>query len=409
MKTDNTNDIVLYETKNQCCACGACVNICPKQAIKFIPDEDGFLFPQIDQNKCVKCGKCLEVCLYKHQQQRGSNKETYVAVAQGIDISNSASGGIFASIAKYVIENEGIVFGCTMVYENGQFVPRHIGIECVNEICKLQGSKYVQSSTEMTFQSVKDHLDTGRTVLYSGTPCQIAALTLFLGKYYESLFTIDTICHGVPSAQFFNEYIKFESEKRKCQITDFTFRDKSQGWKLFGKMVLGNAGIIRTRYFEPEESSYYQMFLNGYTYRENCYTCQFACENRPGDITIGDYWCIDLVHPELLSENGGQLDQKNGVSCLIVNSQQGRKLIDEYGSDIQKWPSTYENASRYNKQLLQPTKIPDERAIVFAKNKSGYKAVDKWYRARLRPIKLRRAIVRMVPKGVKKVVKRLIK
>ena len=406
---ENNRDFTLFDTPDQCCACGACVNICPSQAIYFQPDENGFLFPQIDQDKCIDCGQCQEVCIYKHPQQEISEKETYVAVAKGIDIRKSASGGIFASLAKNIIEKGGIVFGCAMEIENGYFVSKHVSIEKLEELSQLQGSKYVQSSTELTYKSVKDYLNVGRTVLYSGTPCQIAALKLFLGKQYGNLFTIDTICHGVPNSQFFNDSIKYENEKRKGIITGFDFRDKSQGWKLHGKMTVEKDGKTNTVFFEAEESSYYQLFLNGYTYRENCYRCPFACDKRPGDITIGDYWCVDLVHPELLTENGGQLEQKNGVSCMIVNTEQGKKMMEQYGREILTWHSTYEKASKYNQQLLQPSKKPTERDEVFTRYHQGYAEVDKWYRARLRPIKFRRTVVRMIPKGIKQTVKKLIK
>ena len=409
MGTENTNDIPLYETTDQCCACGACVNVCVSQAIQLMPDEKGFLYPQIDPDKCIKCEQCLEVCIYKHSAPATSEKETYVAVAEGIDIRKSASGGIFAGLATKILEQGGIVFGCTMSLENGKFIPRHISIDRTDELYKLQGSKYVQSTTEMTFKSAEEFLNSGRTVLYSGTPCQIAALKLFLGKPYDRLFTIDTICHGVPNAQLFNDYIAFESKKRQSTITGFEFRDKSAGWKLHGKMTLEKDGKTSKVPFEPEDSSYYQMFLNRYTYRDNCYSCPYASDHRPGDITIGDYWCIDLVHPELLSENGGSLEQTKGVSCLIINSPQGRKLMEEFGKEITTWPSTYENASKYNRQLLEPSRKPAEREEVFARYQNGYAEVDKWYQARLKPIRRKRAIRNMIPKGLKKTVKKLIR
>lgn len=158
-------------------------------------------------------------------------------------------------------------------------------------------------------------------------------------------------CHGVPSTKLFHEYISFEEKKLGAAVVDFHFRDKSQGWKLYGSMTLDNG---RTVYFEPEESSYYQMFLNSYTYRENCYTCPYASDHRPGDITIGDYWCIELVHPELLAENGGPLDHEKGVSCMIVNNDHGQALLGTYGGGILRWPSTYEKASKYNHQFSPP-------------------------------------------------------
>lgn len=185
-------------------------------------------------------------------------------------------------------------------------------------------------------------------------------------------------------------------------MVDFHFRDKSQGWKLYGSMTLDNG---RTVYFEPEESSYYQMFLNSYTYRENCYTCPYASDHRPGDITIGDYWCIELVHPELLAENGGPLDHEKGVSCMIVNNDHGQALLGTYGGGILRWPSTYEKASKYNHQLIGPSQLKPERETVLSLSRENYEKVEAWYRRRLIPIRINRAVRAMIPRSIKDIVK----
>ena len=131
-------------------------------------------------------------------------------------------------------------------------------------------------------------------------------------------------------------------------------------------------GTLEIQYFEPEETSYYQIFLNSYTYRENCYSCPYACDNRQGDITIGDYWCVELVHPELISENGGSLEYENGTSCMIINNIHGQEMLKEFGEGIQKWPSTYENAAKYNGQLNVPSVMKPEREEIFTLYKDGY-------------------------------------
>jgi hypothetical protein len=171
-------------------------------------------------------------------------------------------------------------------------------------------------------------------------------------------------------------------------------------------MTLENGKKI---HFEPEESSYYQMFLNSYTYRENCYQCPYASDYRPGDITICDYWCVELVHPELLRENGGPLSHEAGVSCLIINNSKGRRLLEEFGSGIVKWESTYEKASKYNRQLIAPSQRKPEREMVLSLCRENYSKVDKWYHRRLRPIKIRRAIRAAVPRSVKNLIKKVLR
>ena len=232
----------------------------------------------------------------------------------------------------------------------------------------------------------------------------------FLKKEYENLYTIDITCHGVPSAQMFHDYLSFVEEKHGKKVVEFKFRDKSDGWRLHGKMVLEDTdGNRETVFFEPEESSYYQMFLNSYTYRENCYSCPYACDKRPGDITIGDYWCIDLVHPEMLVQNGGLFDEKKGVSCMIINNIQGKKLIEFYGSGIERLTSTYEQAAKYNGQLTHPSFLSSKRAAVLRKYAISYRALDKWYLRNLIPIKFKRKVRAAVPRGVKDAVKSVIK
>lgn len=372
----------------------------------MLPDEDGFRYPVVDESKCVHCGMCERVCAYGNDRPAESEKEVYVAVSGCTNVRESASGGLFAAFAKTIIQQGGAVYGCAMEYADGKLTPRHICVTEQTDLIRLKGSKYVQSELGDTYPNVRTRLEAGQLVLFSGTPCQVAGLRGYLRKEYDNLFTIDIICHGVPSVKLFQDYIAFEEEKRGAKITAFRFRDKSQGWKLHGAMTLDSGETV---YFEPEESSYYQMFLNSYTYRENCYSCPYASDHRPGDITIGDYWCVELVHPELLKENGGPLDHEAGVSCMIVNNDKGQQLLDLAGDGIVKWASTYEKASKYNRQLTAPSVLKPERDIVLALCRSSYAEADKWYRKRLIPIKVKRAIRAAVPRPIKNLIKKVLR
>lgn len=396
---------MIHPTTINCCACTACASICPKAAITMVPDENGFVYPVVDESKCVRCGLCEQVCAYRNDVPPVSQKKVSVAVSACTDVRESASGGLFAAFAQAVIDQGGAVYGCAMIYEKGQLWPRHICVTERRDLIRLMGSKYVQSDLTGMYPDVRRRLAEGQAVLFSGTPCQVAGLKGFLRKEYENLFTVDIICHGVPGGKLFRDYISFEEKKRSAKITSFRFRDKSQGWKLHGAMTLDSGETV---YFEPEESSYYQMFLNSYTYRENCYSCPYASDHRPGDVTIGDYWCVELVHPELLRENGGQLDHESGTSCLIVNNERGEQLLRQFGQGIVRWPSTYENAAKYNRQLTAPSSLKPERETVLAMARESYETVDAWYQRRLRKIKMKRAVRRAVPRPVKKLLRKLL-
>lgn len=393
-------------TNSNCCGCTACASICPKQAIKMVPDKNGFFYPEVNLDKCIHCNLCDKVCTYQKGSLPNSQKEVFAAVANNIALIESASGGLFSSFAKKILEKGGVVYGSAMRYNDDQLHVQHIKVTDISELPLLKGSKYVQSNLKDIFINVKTELSKEHTVLFSGTPCQIAGLKGFLQKDYPNLFTIDIICHGVPSEQLFQQYISFEESKHNSKIIDFRFRDKKKGWQLHGAMTLENGDTI---YFDPEESSYYQLFLNSYTYRENCYSCPYASDHRPGDITIGDYWCIELVHPELLVKNDGPIDHTKGVSCMIINNAKGETLLSDYGSNIECWKSTYKNASKYNRQLTAPSSMKEEREIVLSLAQKDYKSLDIWYRKRLIPIKIKRTIRSLIPKPIKHFLKKCIK
>lgn len=232
----NINMPELFEKKEDCCACGACLNICKNQAITMKEDEYGYVYPVIDYKKCSNCGMCKRVCMFQKERKLNSPLETYAAVSKDNNLRmNSSSGGIFASLATFILEKGGIV--CGAAFSNDLKV-NHLIIEEKSQIYKLQGSKYVQSNIKNTFTDVRRFLLQGKVVLYSGTPCQIDGLYGFLQKEYKNLITIDIICHGVPNNRMFLEYIK-EIEKDKDQtIKQFNFRDKSLGWGINGSAMV---------------------------------------------------------------------------------------------------------------------------------------------------------------------------
>lgn len=372
-------EIKLFKEKNDCCACGACLNICPKQAISMQKDEYGFLYPQIDKGKCIKCGLCLKTCAFQNSELKNIPIKTYAAQSDNTDLKESASGGIFASIATNVLREGGVVYGAAMEMENDKLIVRHIAVENDADLIKLQGSKYVQSSTEKIYQDVKKKLNDNRLVLFSGTPCQVDGLNSYLGKTYDNLITIDIICHGVPNNQMFQDYIALLEEKYKDKIIDFKFRDKTKGWGLTAK---GYTAKGYTAIIPANVSSYYYMFLKSYIYRDSCYSCKYACKNRCGDITIGDYWGIERAHPEVLKENDYRLDYKNGISCLIVNTERGTRILEKYKSSLRLLDSAFEKVAKENRQLNSSSKcnIEKRKKILSRYSNNGFKYLEKFFK-----------------------------
>lgn len=369
------NNNELYN-KNSCCGCGACMQICPRNAISMKKDNDGYIYPNIDENKCIDCKLCLNTCTYNKNNKSREDFSAFYAISNEENIlMKSSSGGVFASIAQNIIKKNGLVCGCSMEYENDKLNPKHIFIDSIEELHKLQGSKYVQSNIGNTYKEAKKYLEQERIVLYSGTPCQIMGLKGFLKKKYKNLYTIDLICHGVPSIKIFQDYISFLENKHKIKIYNFAFRDKENGWGLNGRIDYYNEkNLKKNMKIFSNESSYYYLFLKGLLYRKNCYTCPYANDNRPADITIGDYWGIQKEHPEIINNN---ININKGVSSLIINNKKGEDLIKEYSSGLNLFKSDFKKIQKNNTQLNHPTEYNPLNEILLKLFKtSGYKALE---------------------------------
>lgn len=402
--------IVLFNDKKDCCACGACMNICPKGAISMIEDETGFVYPHIDEEKCIECGACKRACSFQNSVIENQPLKCYAAVNKSQEqIMKSASGGIFAAIAANMIKNGGIVYGVTLDFNNGQANPHHISIESIDELYKLQGSKYVQSFTEYSYKEIKEHLRNDRLVLFSGTPCQVDGLYGYLGKEYDNLFTIDLICHGVPSARMFNDYLQCKAKQQGAsEVIGYAFRDKSKGWGMNGRIDLRMPNGNKKSLYRPARlESYNTYFLDGSIYRENCYTCKYACSRRPGDLTIGDYWGIESEHPEIANNSNYNLEK--GISSIIVNSNKGKEILNNTQLNLELIETEFSKIAKKNKQLNAPSKIPDNRTKILSQYvKNNYAGLNNYFYKNYKKQLVVHKIFNSIPSNLRRKLKKLM-
>lgn len=281
----------LAENKAECCGCSACMSVCPRMAISMQPDEEGFLYPVIDEARCVKCGLCEKVCFYNgmrhvHKFDSASEDAYAVQLADADERLHSQSGGMFFAIAEYFIANGGVVYGCGL---DEHFVAVHKRCADIGTCEELRGSKYVQSDMKDCYGQVVRDLQAGRQVLFSGTPCQGQGLLNRIDeKYRENLFVVDIVCHGVPSPMVWQDYLKYV-EGIHGSICKVNFRDKENyGWHSHVESLWSDKG----RY---SSMAYTDMFYSHLMMRPSCYECRFTNFFRNSDMTICDCFCSNAA------------------------------------------------------------------------------------------------------------------
>ena len=353
------------KSKSECCGCSACEQICPVGCIKMQEDEEGFLYPKIDETKCIHCKKCEKVCPIRYPNKKNKETKTYVAYAKDEEIrKKSSSGGIFSLLAKSVLLQNGVVFGAAF---DAQFQVHHIGVTKIEELEKLRGSKYLQSRVEHTFCEAENYLKEGKLVLYSGTACQIEGLQKYLGKSYENLLTMDVLCHGVPSPKIWKLYLKQLKTKYDSKIEKVHFRNKKDGWKKYLILIRFENAKKHLIYFKKDK--FMKMFLSNINLRPSCHNCQFKAIPRSSDITLGDCWGIEDYMPEM--------DDDGGTSVILVHTVKGEEQLKKMKesmvyreaeldkalppvSDSRKSVRTHPNRKKYWNALLKEQKTFEE-------------------------------------------------
>lgn len=355
-----------YRTSNKsdCCGCTACVNACPKSCISFITDKEGFQYPQKNINDCIECGLCEKVCPFSdnYSYQTTSNPGVFAAYDK-INRQGSSSGGLFYTIAKYVIEElHGWVFGASF---DSSFKLKHIGVNNISQLDSLRGSKYVQSNLNQTLVQIKTLLGSGVFVFFVGTPCQVAGLRAYLRKEYNNLLTADLVCHGVPSQLLFDEHIHYLEKKQGAKLTRYSFRDNN-GWGGCEISEFSNGKKIKKPTYEL--SPYLYSFMYSMTYRESCYECRFSKIPRQGDITLADYWGAKECFPEM--------DVSKGVSMILVNTSNGENIWNKIKNSCCFESSNIFDAAKHNSNLVTKSKRPAYRDLVYEKIRAqGYDKV----------------------------------
>lgn len=330
-----------------CTGCGSCIEACPQLAVVKIRDKYKFIYPSIDKDVCTLCGRCVEVCpLDKLLETPDRTFDTvyYAAKARAADaLTDSHAGGIFPLLAKSVIAEGGVVYGCAFD-ENRH--PRHIRAVSLRELEPLRGLKPVQSDTDGIYASVKDDAESGIPVLFSGTPCQCDGLRRYLGRNYENLILVDMLCSGVTSEGIFHRYLNWLEHRLGGRISDIRFENKRAFGHCRGMRVVFRRGKFRYLLSFPAAlDRLYAMSRSGYINRRSCGVCQYASPVRAGDISLGRFENIRRAHPEFPYDNG--------VSLVVISTGKGAGLFAEIADQIDCEKTDFARASA-NKRLTSP-------------------------------------------------------
>lgn len=336
--------------KKDCCGCSVCADVCPVNAIEMRSDEEGFLYPHINESSCIHCGKCDQVCGFVPVEKR---KEPFtLPKAYGVKHlddnvrESSRSGAAFIAFSDIFLEQGGVVYGAVM---QNDFSVCHVRATNSTERDKMKKAKYVQSNTTGIYPQVGADLRSGYSVLFSGTPCQVAGLQAYLKgmKIDDSkLCCCDLVCHGVPSPAIWHDYISYIQKRYGQRILKAEFRDKEFGWDSHCEsFVLENSSK------KVVSRNYTDLFYDHIMFRPSCYNCQFANVYRPGDLTLADFWGIEKID--------ASFNDNRGVSLVLVSTEKGEKIFEQAQKNFIWFECNIENCIQPT--LVKPSSMSSRR------------------------------------------------
>ena len=349
----NNKENISILAKEKCCGCHSCYNICPKKAISMVKDSEGFLYPRVSEDICINCGKCIQSCPGIKSPDVNLFDKAYACYAKREEEHlSSSSGGFFAVLAKEILQENGVI--CGAVFDDSVKV-KHIVTDNALDLEKIKKTKYVQSTIGQAYSQIKEILQTKRKVLFSGTPCQVAGLKLYLGQDYDNLVCVDLICHGVPSPEVFARYILEKGGEHK--VTAMSFRNKHPGKRSRTlDYWLDNGEKISESY---EESPYIKGFIQNLYVRPSCFQCKYIGIERCSDITIGDFWSIDEFHPGFSNDKG--------TSAIILHSEKGIQMFEKIKDQLIYIKATSHEVGVWNSCIYKPVDKNPRRKLFFEK------------------------------------------
>lgn len=362
--------------KAQCCGCTACASICPQKCIEMKDDREGFAYPVINQSFCVNCGACVKVCpILNSGAETEFKQEGYIVQNKNNKVLfESTAGGAFTAIAKYVLNKGGVVFGVGM---SEKLVAHHFYIENEQELFRFRNSKYVQSIVGDGFQQVKQFLKQGRYVCFSGTPCQIEGLKLFLGKDYPNLLTVDVVCRAVPSPLIFRKYLEYQEKKLETHVKSVRFRDKYYGYK-YSTLNLITATNQGKYHKGVESDPWLRAFFSNICDRPSCHKCRFRKRWRVSDFTIWDCFHVGRYSKEM--------DNDKGATRVLVHSEKAKQVFEFIKDDLNHLKINPESIIKDSVELKGSVVPHQKRAEFFddANKMDGYDLFVKWFPETLR-------------------------
>lgn len=377
--------MITITDKSQCCGCSACAQRCPKQCISMQMDNEGFLYPQVDSSKCIDCHLCEKVCPVINQYDARTPLNVYAAKNYDDEVRHqSSSGGIFTLLAEQTIKDDGVVFGACW---DKEWDVKHDYIDNISDLQKFRSSRYLQSVIGDNYLKAEQFLKTGRKVMFTGTPCQIAGLKHFLRKEYDNLLAVEVICHSVPSSGVWQQYLttRLHTLKwEKSDIRNISFRDKKTGWKTYSFVIENENGNILTEL--SSKNAFMRGFLADLYTRPSCHACPAKQLRSGSDITLGDFWGIESLMPEI--------DDDKGVSAIIVNSDNGKQVL--HNIDVELHEVQYSELTKRNPALVKSFPITSKRTEFFKED--GFTFEEKVKRLAKKPFSMKTLVYRIVRK-----------